>query len=131
MRQRRGFTTVELLIVLLILGILAVIAIPLSSSRSRAQDTAARADLRSAVTTALTIRTTSTVWPDATALAAAESSLRTVTGHATRGTISVSVADGTFRAATLSASGTCPLVIAAANGTVTWTQKTGACVAAP
>jgi prepilin-type N-terminal cleavage/methylation domain-containing protein len=51
MRHRNGFTLLELLIVVLVLGVLAMIAIPrfAFAARTRALDAAAKSDLRNAM----------------------------------------------------------------------------------
>ncbi len=109
--------------VVLVLAVLAAIAIPrFAAARTRAQDAVARADLRSAVTTAATARAAGGTWPDATALAAADGALRTTSGPATPGTVAVANPGDTFSAAAQSASGACFRVALDAAGAATWTQ---------
>jgi uncharacterized delta-60 repeat protein/prepilin-type N-terminal cleavage/methylation domain-containing protein len=135
MRDRRGFTLLELLVVVLVIGVLVAIAIPrFSGARSRAQDAVARADLRSVYATAISSRTgigAGVPWPDAAALAANEG-VRTTAGAASVGTVSVAATGDTFFAAALSASGICAKVSIDPNGVPTWTQDTSSpCTAVP
>lgn len=80
-REDKGFTLIELMVVVLIIAILIAIAIPtFLGARGRAQDRATQSSLRNAVTGAKAIYTDDEDYADATvaALAASEPSLQFV-----------------------------------------------------
>lgn len=119
-----GFTLVEVMVVVLIIGILLSIGVPtFLGARSRAQDRAAQAGLRTAQTTALIIYTDHADFSEATVtnMGLAEPQVNWV-DDATKSSdfneISVAApADGlTFGAASMSDSGMCFLIRVSANG---------------
>jgi type IV pilus assembly protein PilA len=112
--DERGFTLIELMVVVLIIAILIAIAIPtFLGARQRAQDKASQSSLRNGLTAAKTIYTDSETYADATvaALQNTEPSLTFVaTGTASAGPKEVSVgstAANLVVMASLSKSGKC------------------------
>ncbi len=63
--QRRGFTLIELLTVIVVIGILAMIALPrFSKTREKAYDAAAISDLRNLITACESYFATHQIYPD-------------------------------------------------------------------
>jgi type IV pilus assembly protein PilA len=132
-RDERGFTLVEAMVVVLIIGILLSIAIPtFMGARTRAQDGSAKSSLRNTLTAAGVIYTDNESYKDANAkaLAQAEGSISYLDSPKSSGgadTVSVSAKDP-FGAAAKSQSGNCFYVLAQANGkTLYGSSKAGKC----
>lgn len=135
MRRSRsgGFTLVELMVVVVVIAIVLAIAIPqFVGARTRAQDGAAKHNVRSVLAVAGAYAAANGSWPTSSQLSAEDSALTISSTPSTGPNVAwVTPGTATFKVAVKSDSGTCWLATVTAGAQPTWTNPTGLCRAAP